>query len=174
MRGILSLLVLLTLPLGACSVSDSGSGPLYADFGEDLAEEYRQILFQATSLELVAIDPDWPTEESRADTSTLHGYNVRGRKTITDRAKRLELLTSLADGARENTTMAAACFNPRHALIAEHGGKVCEVIICFECLTFQVWDGTKRVDSVLVSESPRPTFDRIFGAEGLSIAPRGH
>lgn len=173
MLRFLSLVLLVSLPLGACSVSDAGSGPLYADFGNELSEEYRQILFQATELELVAVDPAWPTKESRADPATLHGYTVRGRATITDRAKRLELLTSLADGARENNGMVAACFNPRHALIAKHDGKVCEIIICFECLTFQVWDGTDKVESVDLSETPRGTFDRIFGAEGLSIAPRG-
>ena len=160
------------LALASCStVSDPGSGPLAVDFGDELAQQHRDVLFGATSLELVAVDPDWPTEESRADPSTLHGYGVRGRATITDRDLRLELLTALADGARENDGMVAACFNPRHAILAELDGKTCELIICFECLTFQVWDGTERVEVVDLSETPRATFDRIYTAEGLTIAP---
>lgn len=162
----------LGLVLTACSVSDPGQGPIQADFGDELSQEFRDILFHAESLEIVALDPDWPTEESLADPSTLHGYNVRGRAVVTSRPLRVELLTSLGDAARENDGMVAACFNPRHALIAEHEGKTCEVIICFECLTFQVWDGKEPVETVDLSETPRPLYDRIFTDAGLSIAPR--
>jgi hypothetical protein len=158
--------------IGSCSVSDSGSGPLHADFGDELSQEFRDILFQASSIEIVALNPDWPTEETRNDPSTLHGYTVRGRSTISDRDLRLELLEALGAGARENNGMVAACFNPRHALIAEYEGKLCEIIICFECLTFQVWDGSERIETVDLSETPRTTFDHIFIDAGLSLAPR--
>lgn len=173
MNRILLLPLCAILHLVSCSASDPGAGPLYADFGDELRQEYRDILFQASSMELVAVDPDWPTKESRLDPTTLHGYTVRGRAEVTDRDLRLELLQSLAAGARENDGMVAACFNPRHALIAEHEGKICEIIICFDCLTFQVWDGTERVETVDLSETPRATFDRIFEGAGLSIAKRG-
>ena len=169
-----ALLLLAGLAMASCSSSDSEAevGPLSVDFGEELAQEHRDVLFQAAELELVALNPDWPTKETLADPSTLHGYTVRGRTTITDRAPRHELLQALGDGAKENNGMVAACFNPRHAIIANHGGKTCELIICFECLTFQVWDGTDKVEGVDLSETPRTTFDRIYTGTGLSIAPR--
>jgi hypothetical protein len=171
-----ALLLVAGLALPSCSASDadagSGAGPLVVDFGDELAQEHRDVLFQAAELELVALNPDWPTKESLADPATLHGYTVRGRATIKDRAQRLELLKALGDGAKENNGMVAACFNPRHAIIATHGGKTCELIICFECLTLQVWDGTDKVEGVDLSETPRTTFDRIYTGKGLSIAPR--
>ena len=161
-----------SLLLAACSAPDPGEGPLVVDFGDELAQEHRDVLFAAAELELVAVDPAWPTDESRADPTTLHGYGVRGRATVTDRDTRLELLEALGAAARENDGMVAACFNPRHAIIAHHGGKTAELIICFECLTFQVWDGIERVETVDLSETPRSLFDRIFGEHGLSIAER--
>ncbi len=167
------LLVCFALFSCAVAVSDSGSGPLKVDFGDELSHEYRDIVLQASSMELVAVEPDWPTEQSRADTTTVHGYTVRGRATIDKRALRLELLAALGAGARENNGRVAACFNPRHVLIAEHGGKTCELIICFECLTFQVWNGTERIETVDLSQTPQKTFDRIFQDAGLSIA-NGH
>jgi len=157
--------------LASCSTPDSGQGPIHVDFGEDISQEYRDILFQAESLEIVALDPDWPTEESRKDPSTMHGYGVRGRAVLKDRGLRLELLSALAKGAKENDDMAAACFNPRHAIIAQSNGKLCEIIICFECLTFQIWDGTTRVENGLISETPCRTFDQIFADAGLSVDP---
>ncbi|MDF1729788.1 MAG: hypothetical protein P1U53_18785 [Sulfitobacter sp.] len=166
------LLSILCLTVASCMGPDPGSGPLKVDFGSELSQEFRDILFQAPSLELVATEPDWPTKESRQDPTTLHGYTVRGRAMISDRAVRLELLEALAKGARENNGMVAACFDPRHGIVAEFEGRTCELIICFECLTFQVWDGTDRVETVDLSATPRATFDRIFTAAGLSIAPR--
>ncbi|MDF1799976.1 MAG: hypothetical protein P1V81_12430 [Planctomycetota bacterium] len=171
MVKLLSLLLALCFAVSSCSATDPGSGPLVVDFGDELSQEFRDILFGATSLELVALDPDWPTKESRLDPATLHGYGVRGRATISDRSLRLELLTALGDGARENNGMVAACFNPRHAIVAELEGRTCELIICFECLTFQVWDGSERVETVDVSETPATRFNEIYTAEGLSIAP---
>lgn len=164
-------LLLVGLLSASCSAPDPGAGPIHADFGDELSQEFRDILFQADSLELVALDPDWPTKESLADPTTLHGYNVRGRAKLESRPLRLELLVALGDGARENDGMVAACFNPRHALIAEFEGKTCELIICFECLTFQVFDGKEKKETVDLSETPRRTFDLIFTDAGLSIAP---
>ncbi|MCA9000401.1 MAG: hypothetical protein KDB61_00660 [Planctomycetes bacterium] len=169
------LLALMPLALiGSCGTVDPGQGPLHVDFGDELAQPYRDILFQAPSLELIATDPDWPTEEGRKDPAKLHGYTVRGRAPLEAREERLELLEALARGARENNGMVAACFNPRHAIRAEWQGEICELIICFECLTFEVWDGEKRVEVVDLSESPSGTFDRLYEAAGLTIAPRGH
>lgn len=171
MVKLISFLLAACLAVSSCSTTDQGTGPLQVDFGDELAQEYRDILFGASSLELIALDPDWPTKESVLDPTTLHGYGVRGRATISDRALRLDLLTALGDGARENNGMVAACFNPRHAIVAELEGQTCELIICFECLTFQVWDGTERVETVDLSETPAKRFNEIYTAEGLSIAP---
>lgn len=159
--------------VGACSAPDPGEGPLLVDFGDELADTHREVLFNATELELVAVDPAWPTPESVADPATLHGYTVRGRAATSEREVRLELLEALGAAARENDGMVAACFNPRHALIAHHDGRTAELIICFECLTFQVWDGAERVETVDISDTPRGLFDRIFEEHGLSIAPGG-
>ena len=158
--------------LASCQTPDPGVGPLQVDFDGELSAEMGHILFSDTSLELIAVNPDWPTKESKADPSTLHGYTVRGRAMLEGREVRLELLNALAAGARENNGMSAACFNPRHAIVAEVDGKICELIICFECLACQVWDGTERVANIDISETPRATFDRIYSAAGLSIAAR--
>ena len=159
--------------LAACGSPDSGEGPLAVDFGDELGDATREVLFHAPELELVAVDPAWPTPESTADPATLNGFTVRGRATTGDREVRLELLEALGAAARENDGMAAACFNPRHALVAHHDGRTAELIICFECLTFQVWDGAERVETVDISDTPRGLFDRIFEEHGLSIAPGG-
>ncbi|PCJ53395.1 MAG: hypothetical protein COA70_08845 [Planctomycetota bacterium] len=172
MREFTKPLLLAFLLFASCQNQDSGTDEIQVDFSGELAAEYREILLADTSLELVAINPDWPTKESRMDPASLHGYSVRGRAKLMDRELRLELLQALAQGAKENNGMSAACFNPRHVIVAENDGKTCELIICFECLACQVWDGNERVGYMDISETPRATFDRIFADAGLSIAPR--
>ena len=168
----LRLILAVCFCLVSCQSPDSGDAQLQVDFGGELAAELIDVLLADESLEIVAIDPDWPTTESKKDPASLHGYAVRGRAQLMDRQLRQELLQALAQGARENDGMSAACFNPRHVIIAESNGKTCELIICFECLACQVWDGNVRVTQIDISETPRATFDRIFTDAGLSIAPR--
>ncbi|MCB9911347.1 MAG: hypothetical protein H6829_13875 [Planctomycetes bacterium] len=162
--------------LAACSLQpkpiDTGQGPLAVDFPEEFPIACQDVLRGAAELELVAINPDWPTEASREDPATMHGYTVRGRATLTDRAQRLELLSALAAGARENDGTVAACFDPRHALRAEYQGQTYELIVCFECLSFQIWNDQGHVANGDISETPREVFDRIYAAQGLSLAPR--
>ncbi|MEZ6020662.1 MAG: hypothetical protein R3F17_11320 [Planctomycetota bacterium] len=131
-----------------------------------------EALVNARTLELFALDPAWPTEESRADPNTFHGYGVRGHAPLADPAQVADLLRAFAKGARENDEMAAACFDPRHGIRAEWNGATYDWIICFECMTYQIWSGADHLDNQLLSESPRGTFDRIYQGLGLTIAPR--
>ncbi len=162
----------------ACSTpdpvqGDPGDGPLEILFGAEVQPEWQKILTQADRLELVAVAPDWPSEESRADPTTLHGYQVLGRAWLTDRDARLELLGAFAKGDAENDDLVAACFNPRHVVRAEFEGRWCELIICFECLSYQVWDGRERWGRGLITEAPKVVFNRIYQEAGLSVAPGG-
>ena len=43
--------------VGACSAPDPGEGPLVVDFGDELGDTHREVLFNAVELELVAVDP---------------------------------------------------------------------------------------------------------------------
>lgn len=163
--------------LGACGTphparNDSGEGPLQVRFGEEIPAGFASVFLHADEIELIAIDPDWPTKESLADPKNLHGYNIRGRAKLADRQKRLELLAEFSRGAMENDGVVAACFNPRHVLRAQHEGRTCDIIICFECLSFKMVDESGHVANGDIAESPAPYFNRVFAEAGLSVAGR--
>ena len=152
--------------------NDGGTGPLDIQFGQEMPSDLAEVLMQAEELELFALNPDWPTEETRNDPNAFHGYLVRGQATLTDREQRLGLLASFAQGDQENDSIVAACFNPRHGLRARHGDKVCDIVICFECLSYKLHDQDGQRDGGLISRDPQPHFDQVYTGLGLSIASR--
>ncbi|MEM9381435.1 MAG: hypothetical protein AAGB93_15885 [Planctomycetota bacterium] len=130
------------------------------------------IFAAAETWTLIATDP-LPPAGGEVPEDNVRGYRVLGRAELSDASARRELVESLNAGIRANDDMVAACFDPRHALRAETEAGSAELLICFECLQIYVYgDEGERTDTVLTSKLPAATFDRIFGAHGLTIAPR--
>ena len=113
----------------------------------------------------------------RTTTTTIHtpirfftATIFSGKAEITDRSEQRALLQALAHGASENDDHAMACFNPRHALHVEQGGRSTDFTICFECLQVE----TRGFDQggFLTSASPEPTFDESLRSHRLPVAPK--
>ena len=65
-------------------------------------------------------------------------------------------------GARENNNAVALCFNPRHGIRVRQGDSVLDLVICFECLQVEVFEGEQRAASFLTSDSPQSVFDEVL------------
>lgn len=166
--------VLLLCALAACGASVRSPARTLAevDFGGDVPAREAALLRDAAALELMALDPSPPTPADLADPARFHGYRVLGRATVTDPATRLALLDLLARGARENDGTVAACFNPRHGVRAELGGRTAELVICFECLSWQVFGDGARVANGDTAATHEPEVSALYRAAGLAIALR--
>src|SRR5688500_3924625 len=106
--------------------------------GNDIPAGTLAALQQGDGYELLSLDP---RELDEPPPDHFHGWRVLGRTTITDPATRKKLNEALRKGARENTGMAAACFNPRHGIHVVHNGKAYDLVICFECLSVMGFEG---------------------------------
>ena len=126
------------------------------------------ILEQPDRMVLYALDPG----AAKPKGATFHGFAVIGRMPITDTATRRSLNEALRRGDRENDSMAAACFNPRHGIHATSAGNVLDLVICFECYSAQVHEDGQRKPGFLLSESPQKTFDQTLRAGGVQPATR--
>lgn len=148
------LMATLSIPLlTGCGSNDVPAGAMAALQG---AEEY----------ELLSLDPS-RVRELPAD--HFHGWRVLGRTTVKDQATRKKLNDALRAGAKENSNMVAACFNPRHGIHVVHKGKVYDVVICFECLQAKVFEADQSGGSFLVSSSPQAVFDGALQAAGVAL-----
>ena len=66
--------------------------------------------------------------------------------------------------------MAAACFIPRHGIRMTSGRDTVDLVICFECLSVNVYVNDKREKGFLTTRDPQPTFDAVLKAAGVKLA----
>lgn len=134
---------------------------------QGLPSEFAEILRETEVWTIYALEPEMrgPVE------SGFHGHAIRGQAMIESRSDRAQLSHALAQGIAGNQDMMASCFLPRHGIRAAAGDRVCDLVICFECLQINVYDGgEERAAQVLTTNGPQRIFDRIYRDEGLSIA----
>src|SRR5262245_44192703 len=154
--------------LAACVML--GAGPAACEAKENkLSDDAKAILEQADQFELYSLDPEQTKEKPK---DTFHGWKVLGKTTVKEKADRGKLMESLQKGIKDNDGTVAACFNPRHGLKATKGDKTVELVICFECYQVEVWLGENR-DSVLVTRSPQPAFDKVLKDAKVPLPKKG-
>ncbi|HSI35099.1 MAG: hypothetical protein ACAI43_15995 [Phycisphaerae bacterium] len=155
------------LPLVACLFSAQlacagpGAKPLPADVDA--------LLTKADEIELISISPEHLKEQPEGH---FHGWRVLGRTTVKGGDK-AAVLAALRAGISENDGMVAGCFNPRHGLRATVAGRTVDLVICFECMSMQVWEGGKVTAQALTTRTPQATLDRVLSAAKVELAPKG-
>lgn len=137
-----------------------------------VGEPYAGILAESDVWTIYALDP-YPHEVPPAEGRNFHGYNVRGEAELADSATRAEVAAALVAGMEANEGMVAACFDPRHGIRATTAAGTVDLVICFECLQVYVYEPTdeRRRGMELTTSDPKQTFNRVWRASGLDIAP---
>ncbi len=141
--------------------------PTAEQFRQAFPGDARRVLETGPSFVLYALDPHPFVREKEA----FHGFGVWGKTRVTDPNERAVLLAALYDGvARSDQTM-AACFNPRHGVRVTQNKRTLDLVICFECRQFAVYDGGKKTLAA-TSGTPRAVFDRVLDQAGVRRFPR--
>jgi hypothetical protein len=128
------------------------------------------ILESPDTFELMTVDPSHETPPANA--KLIGGfYRILGQASITDAGLRKQLVDSLYDAALNNNGEMAKCFNPRHAIRAVRGGKMTEIVICFECSSLQTTTGGVR-SSAAINAAKESYFNEAATKAGLPLASR--
>jgi hypothetical protein len=134
------------------------------------ADFIEQSLSSASTVELFAIDYRPPESEeavARDLRPKLLDWWVAGQTTLSDRKAILALASSLVGGIKQSEVgIAAACFNPRHAVRWKVDGKEITIVVCFQCGNGGVF-GLEPLKGFLTTKEPQDTWDRIFSAARL-------
>jgi hypothetical protein len=103
--------------------------------------------------------------------SEFHNHRILGRTLISDPSLRRSLNGALRRAARESDGRMMCCFNPRHGIRVTRGGRVTDIVICFECLQVHVYaaDG-QSLGQFLISKSQQPAFDAVLRNAGVPLA----
>lgn len=109
--------------------------------GAPLPSSQTEVLDQATTFEILRIDPDAdPSTTGGAD--SFAGHKVLAKSAVTDPAARRRIREIVDSGLKAGGTQ-AKCFNPRHAIHAVSKQRTVDVIICFECSTAEIAEGSE-------------------------------
>lgn len=121
----------------------------------------------AETFELISLEP---SEETPPTPDEIDEWSVIGRLSIADSDTREKLIEALVQAALDNPGEQAACFCPRHAIRVTSRGKLTEIVICFECLSAEIYTGGVRGEVFLVTETPRSLFNDTLSDAGVALA----
>lgn len=140
----------------------------------DLGEDVVAVLLNAEPLMLCSMHPNPKGREDWAQlgingNETIHDYAVLGKHALTPMEKG-EILNAFFRGMDNDDGKRAACFNPRHALVGEYQGKKVEIVICFECFSFNLYVDGKHISSTLgATDSPARVFNAMLKKHGVKM-----
>jgi hypothetical protein len=128
-----------------------------------LPESALKVLQSATEFELYSIDFAHTDKEKTG----FHNMKVAGKTTVKDADTRKKLVTEFVKGL-EGEINPARCFNPRHGIRATYDGKTVDLVICFECAQFKLYEGKDaEPKTLLIGKGPEPAFDKVLRDAGV-------
>jgi hypothetical protein len=129
-----------------------------------LSDNALKVLRNATEFELYSIDFAHPVSGKTG----FHDLKSVGKTTVKDAGTRKTLVSEFTKGM-EGDIKPARCFNPRHGIRATHDGKTVDLVICFECAQFDVYEpGSDKPTRLLVGKGPEPAFDKVLRDAGVA------
>jgi hypothetical protein len=137
-----------------------------------IPEVVDRLFEKAETFELYSLDPDFKFAREGKDAGgkdAFHGWKVLGKTEVKGEKERQRLADALRLGAEDNFGMVAACFIPRHGIRLKGGGKTVDVVICFQCLSAEVYVDDKRDKGFLTTGDPQPAFDTVLKAAGVPL-----
>jgi hypothetical protein len=126
-----------------------------------LPDKVEEALDKAESFDLYSLDP-MRGKGDKVPEDGFRGYKVLGKTTVKDADTRKKLVATLKKGIAENKGMVAACFNPRHGIRVTHDGNTYDLVICFECMSANVYARDKQDGSFLLTDSPQSAFNKVL------------
>jgi|GEM_PF-3354093 len=171
-----SLLVLAALAVAA--PAGAGDDPRAA-----VPPTFRDVFEHADAVEVVSIDPKvhraWGTGREDGDggplarwrTAVAEAEGVYGRVAVTDPTVRTAILAGLAAGVA-HPGPSAACYDPRHAIVARRGDVTVTAHLCFACNTVVFLDAATATGRQASFGDPDGLQARLDGLLTAAKVPR--
>jgi hypothetical protein len=137
-----------------------------------IPEAVERLFDKAETFELYSLDPERRTDKEGKVVEVkdgFHGWQVLGKTEVKGEAERKRLVDALRLGAEDNFGMVAGCFIPRHGLRLKGGGKMVDLVICFQCLQVQVFGDGEKQKGFLTTGEPQKEFDATLKVAGVKL-----
>jgi len=126
-----------------------------------------------SEVEAILAAPDllqiWSIEPHVEGQPRFMGEKAIGTLTITAAREREALVSALMRGIEE-TVAVAACFDPRHGIVAKRGTDEVRLLICFACGSMIVELNGEVVDGAPTASFPNDVFDAALVRGGVQLS----
>jgi hypothetical protein len=127
-----------------------------------LPKQVQDAFSNAAEFDLYSLDPFAEAKDG------FHGYTVLGKTAVKgDLAKKVR--EAIEKGASENNDKKGACFHPRHGIRISTAKTSYDLVICFQCLQIEVYEGDKEITLVLTSGSPSDLLNKVLTDAGIPL-----
>ena len=131
-----------------------------------------RLLDQAETFELFALDPR-SSGKATPSTENFHEWRVLGKTEVKEPADRKKLVDALRLGAEDNAGTVDGFFIPRHGLRLTSGKETVDLVICFQCLSIQVYVNGNMAKGFLTTGDPQKEFDALLNGRGREAVEAG-
>ncbi len=130
------------------------------------------VLDDPDSFILYSLEPDplGGTGEGKPAADSFHGHTILGQTEVKDMLTRRKLGTAFKRGVADHDGSVAACFIPHHGIRARKGDQTVDLVICFKCAQVQVHINGQPAESILISTSPRDTFNDVLRRSRVKLS----
>ena len=125
----------------------------------------------APSWTIYSLDPGREIGPDFSISPAFHGWKILGQTQV-NATKTPALLAALRKGIQESDGRVAACFNPRLGIQATRNGHTMDFVVCFQCLSMEVFYDSQRNNGYTITESPAKIFDDVLRDAAIPLAPK--
>jgi hypothetical protein len=121
---------------------------------------------------LLVLDPSATRSEVPSSAARFHKWVVAASSVQVDVSSKSPLILSMRAIVGSSKDGVAACFDPHHGATLTDGVSTFDVVICFECARYEVFDAEGRLiwgGSFAIAESEAPKWNHIFRTAGLEV-----
>jgi hypothetical protein len=130
-------------------IATSGAGePKPADrskLRERASEAFPLVLEQLTVSELIILDPFATWADPPPNKPQFHKWVVASRGSPATVASGRSLILSMRAIVDHPDDFASACFEPHHAAVLTAGSQRVDIVTCFKCSQYKVYDAKGRL-----------------------------
>jgi hypothetical protein len=103
---------------------------------------------------------------------TFHGHTILGQMEIKDTVTRRKLVAAFNHGVSDHDGSVAACFMPHHGIRVQQGKQTIDLVICFMCAQVKVYINGQEGETMLISTSPRATFNEVLDRARVPLSDK--
>lgn len=151
----------LTCALGAVAACQERPG------NNDWPGDVREAFEKAAEFDLYSLDPS----DGGREAVGFHGWKILGKTLVKEEVAK-KVRDAVDKGRRESDGTVAKCFEPRHGIRIVREKKTYDLVICYACLSAEVYEGEEMRSRFLTTPAPAEVLNKVLADAKVPLPKR--